>query len=106
MLHVHDVLPPGYDIGVAWPVVDLHEAAQKALDQVLVQVKQRYAKCDGVVEIGYPSNVIVKTAQQRGSDLIVTGTHGRRGVPRMLLGSVAEKVVRTAAVPVVTIPAR
>jgi universal stress protein A len=52
---------------------------------------------------GEPAPTIVRTASEMQADLIVLGTHGRRGVRRLLLGSVAESVVRTAFCPVVTI---
>ena len=42
-------------------------------------------------------------AKERGVDLIVIGTHGRRGISRALLGSVAEKVVRMSSVPVLSV---
>jgi universal stress protein A len=51
-------------------------------------------------EIGDPRDVILAIAEQLGVDLIVMGSHGRRGVARVLLGSVAESVVRTAPCPV------
>ena len=47
-----------------------------------------------------PAEVIVETASSLSSDLIVMGTHGRRGLSHLLLGSVAERVVRTSRVPV------
>jgi nucleotide-binding universal stress UspA family protein len=50
-----------------------------------------------------PDEVITETAKNIDSDLIVTGTHGRRGFRHLLLGSVAEKVVRTASAPVLTV---
>ena len=50
-----------------------------------------------------PAEVIVETASTLGCELIVMGTHGRRGLPHLLLGSVAERVVRTSAVPVLTV---
>ena len=50
------------------------------------------------------SKVIVKVASE-GYDLVVMGTHGRTGLPPLLLGSVTEKVVRTATVPVLTVHA-
>jgi nucleotide-binding universal stress UspA family protein len=50
-----------------------------------------------------PGETIVESASNLGSDLIVMGTHGRRGLSHMLLGSVAERVVRTATVPVLTV---
>jgi nucleotide-binding universal stress UspA family protein len=52
-----------------------------------------------------PDEVIVETAGTLGCDLIVMGTHGRRGISHLLLGSVAERVVRTTASPVLTVRA-
>jgi len=52
---------------------------------------------------GRPSREIVSVAREEGVDCIVMGTHGRAGIDRLILGSVAERVVRTAPVPVVTV---
>jgi nucleotide-binding universal stress UspA family protein len=52
---------------------------------------------------GNPAEVIVERARAEGYDLIVVGTHGRTGVSHLLVGSVAEKVVRLAACPVLTV---
>ena len=53
---------------------------------------------------GDPAREIVRYATRHGVDLIVLGAHGRSGVNRILLGSVAERVVRTAPCPVLTVP--
>jgi nucleotide-binding universal stress UspA family protein len=53
-----------------------------------------------------PADVIVAEASATGADLIAIGTHGRRGMERMLLGSVAEGVARSATVPVLLIRER
>lgn len=58
---------------------------------------------DTIVESGDPASVIVQAARDTGADLIVMGTHGRTGLGRLLLGSVAELVVRRATCPVLTI---
>jgi nucleotide-binding universal stress UspA family protein len=55
------------------------------------------------VATGPPAEAIVRVAHVRGADLIVMGTHGRTGLPHVLLGSVAEKVVRLAPCPVLTV---
>jgi nucleotide-binding universal stress UspA family protein len=55
------------------------------------------------VVFGSPAQAIVEHAEGRGFDLIVMGTHGRSGVAHLLLGSVAERVVRTAPCPVLTV---
>jgi nucleotide-binding universal stress UspA family protein len=58
---------------------------------------------DVVVAHGIPVDEIVAQATRLGVDLIVMGTHGRRGLQHAVMGSVAERVVRTATVPVMTI---
>jgi nucleotide-binding universal stress UspA family protein len=57
-----------------------------------------------VVDVGSPARCIVERARSLPADLIALGTHGAGGVQRLLLGSVAEKVVRTAPCPVLTVP--
>jgi len=53
--------------------------------------------------MGHPAEAIVRVARERGVDLIVMSTHGRTGLKHVLMGSVAEKVVRLAPSPVLTI---
>ena len=53
--------------------------------------------------VGYAAEEILKTAVKENCDLIVMGTHGRKGIDRILFGSVAEKVVKRSSVPVLTI---
>jgi nucleotide-binding universal stress UspA family protein len=52
---------------------------------------------------GYPADAIVDYAKENGADLIVMGTHGHRGINRILFGSVAEGVVKNSPIPVLTI---
>ena len=52
---------------------------------------------------GHPSQAIVQFAKDNGIDLIVTGTLGKSGIEELLLGSVADKVIRTAACPVLVV---
>jgi universal stress protein A len=58
------------------------------------------------VTTGHPADAIVRTAEELEVDLIIMATHGRTGVPHMVLGSVAEKVVRHAPCPVLTLRQR
>ena len=60
-------------------------------------------RASSAVVCGAPVPSIVKEAETRGADLIVMGTHGRRGMGHLLLGSVAERVVRLAPCPVLTV---
>ena len=100
-------LPPyyysAYAEGLAWPVDELEGRAKKELDALVAKAKSRYPKIEGVLGEGEPWERILEAAKDRGADLIVMGTHGRRGVSRVLLGSVAEKVVRTSPIPVMTV---
>ena len=57
----------------------------------------------GLVLAGYPAEEILAAAEEQQADMIVMGTHGRTGIDRIIFGSVAEKVVKSAACPVLTI---
>lgn len=61
------------------------------------------AEVKGRVEMGYAADVILEISGQEDFDLIVMGTHGRRGLDRAIFGSVAEKVVKKSEVPVLTV---
>ena len=58
---------------------------------------------EGVIRAGHAAETIIRYANEGGFDLIVMGTHGRTGLQHVLLGSVAEKVVRLAPCPVLTV---
>ena len=75
------------------------------LESRCAELRTRVRDVDAILrEEGAPWNAIVSVATETNADLIVVGTHGRRGVTHLLLGSVAEKVVRLSPVPVVTVP--
>jgi nucleotide-binding universal stress UspA family protein len=76
---------------------------QKAIDE-LASRKCTAARIGQVLlKTGDARDLINQTALEVGADLIVMGTHGRRGITRALLGSVTENVVRTAPCPVLTV---
>lgn len=75
---------------------DLAAARQLAQDQGAVEVET-------IVVEGNPAAEIVRIAQERKTDLIVMGSHGRGGLSRAILGSVADKVMRTAHCPVMIV---
>jgi nucleotide-binding universal stress UspA family protein len=80
----------------------LREEGRTALAEVERLVDDRVPLESATVE-GSPAREIVDDATETGVDLIVMGTHGRSGVDRILLGSVAERVVRRSPVPVLTV---
>ena len=79
-------------------------AAKKEMESLVARLQQRgFSDLRTHVERGVPAPWILDTARKGGFDMIVMGTHGRTGVSRFLMGSVAEKVVRLAQVPVLTV---
>jgi nucleotide-binding universal stress UspA family protein len=103
LLHVWSIPTLGYAEALTWPIDEMEQAAKKALDGALASTSKLYAKTEALLRQGIEWKQIVETAKERGCDLVVMGTHGRRGLPRLVLGSVAEKVVRLSPVPVVTV---
>lgn len=78
---------------------------QTALDR-LAQTRCTAQLGQVLIRVGDPRDVIERIAEELGADLIVMGTHGRRGISRALLGSVAETVVRSAPCAVLTVRLR
>lgn len=107
VLHVYQIPVYGFPDGafLAGPEIatKLSETAQKGLDALVARISQRGPKVQGILRQGSPAEEIVATAKESGADLVVIGTHGRKGLAHALLGSVAERVVRTSTVPVLTI---
>jgi len=81
----------------------LGEEGERALERVGDIADGADVPVESVVVDGSPSREIVRYAEQEPCDLVVMGTHGRGGIDRLLLGSVAERVVRASAVPVLTV---
>ncbi len=80
-------------------------AVQKSLDEALGAVRDLWPRCEALLRVGPPSDEILKTIRDVGADLVVMATHGRTGVLHALVGSVAERIVRSSPVPVLTIRA-
>ena len=85
-------------------LADLEARGQQAVDTIATRARDRgVADVDGEVVRGTPHRAILDDAHEHGADLVVVGTHGRRGLDRLLLGSVAERVLRAADVPVLIV---
>lgn len=81
----------------------LSDEGQEAIERVREIAEARGIEVDGTVLEGSPARRIVEHAGDVDADVIVMGTHGRGGIDRLLLGSVAERVVRASKVPVLTV---
>lgn len=77
--------------------------AQRELDKMVAGLRQSGLKARSLLRVGAPFLEILHAAQNEAADLIVMGTHGRTGLAHVLLGSVAERVVRKSACPVLTV---
>lgn len=106
LFHAYDLPVPPYIEGFAWPALDFAAAAQTAVDQALVAARKLYPGTDAVLMPGAAAFEILETIKKGSFDLVVMGTHGRRGFDRLLLGSVAERVLRQSPVPVLTVPGK
>lgn len=82
---------------------EMERQARERLDQLLTPEQQRECSAVLVLRSGSPFVEVVRYARDEEMDLIVLGTHGRGAIAHMLLGSVAERVVRKAHCPVVTV---
>jgi nucleotide-binding universal stress UspA family protein len=106
LLHVYEYSLWGIDGGPESAIDSgrrIRQAAEKELDALVTKHRSRGVEVTGLIRMGIPWSETLNHAQESGADLIVVGTHGRRGLPRALLGSVAEKIVRCSTVPVLTI---
>jgi nucleotide-binding universal stress UspA family protein len=88
---------PYYDPGAAL------ELAAKALDSCCAMARQRNVACDGLVREGNAAQQVLSAARQFKADRILLGTRSRGKVSKLLIGSVAEQVLRSANIPVITV---
>jgi nucleotide-binding universal stress UspA family protein len=105
VLHVVPEPVTPYTSGIPLPKEAMHPEipAAKELDSLQVPRSDEIPHLERAIEMGVPFVEIVRHARQKNIDLIVIGTHGRTGLDQMLMGSVAEKVVRKAPCPVLTV---
>lgn len=108
LLHVHDPLPYALPTDYEFYTPEQRGRLMAEIEKALAAAK-RSAQTAGALEVqtkciaGNPSEQIAEFARAGNFDLIVMGTRGRRGIQHALLGSVAERVVRTAPCAVLTV---
>ncbi|MBI3624769.1 MAG: universal stress protein [Candidatus Rokubacteria bacterium] len=111
LLLVHVLLPPTPFIGDGYVSPKTYEeleaaarrGAQRQLAKLAARAKKATAKVKAVLLEGTPYSQIARAARAKRADLIVMGTHGRTGLKKFFLGSVAERVIASASCPVLTV---
>jgi nucleotide-binding universal stress UspA family protein len=106
LVHAYEIPPLAYEAFV-YPTADvidaLINAARAQLDKALTAVRRTAPDANAILRQGVPWQQILSAIDEAHADLVVVGTHGRGGLPRFLLGSVAERVVRLSPMPVVVV---
>jgi len=109
VLHVYEAPVFVYPALPFLPIDDISLSIEKnaraGVDAVVRRFLASGRVVEGLVRQGSAWRVIDEVTREIGADLVVVGTHGRRGLERALVGSVAERVVRTSRVPVLTVRA-
>lgn len=111
VVHVLPVLPILPDVYIAATTYNelirgQRMGAQKQLDRLVREAKAAGVRTQAILlDFGVPADRVTRLAKSRRADVIVMGTHGRTGVRRALMGSVAARVVATAPCPVLTVHA-
>ena len=109
LVHVFAALPPYGDapLGHLDATGQALESARKwvsdELGKMVARARERGINVRAVMRNGVPHQEIVQLAADEPADIVIMGTHGRSGLSRMLLGSVAERVIHFAHCPVLTV---
>jgi nucleotide-binding universal stress UspA family protein len=112
LLHVEDLSPPPM-YGVHLPDFEAEGFRKRTVEEAMHDLEKFIElnvspdlRVTPVARVGRPVDEIIRFASEEGADLIVMATHGWTGLKHVLLGSVAEKVVRMSPVPVLTVKPR
>jgi nucleotide-binding universal stress UspA family protein len=108
LMHVWDLPVYPYmelTVGTADVTASIERAATECLETQLKKVQARLPRAKSKLMMGLPWQQIVEASKECKADLLVMGTHGRRGIEHALMGSVAEKLVRLSPIPVLTVRA-
>jgi nucleotide-binding universal stress UspA family protein len=104
VISIVDLYPEQMEVAPAL-VEKMSQEARQHLDNAKQKVDQANIPCQTIVRMGgLPHMFIVQEAKEKAIDLIVMGTHGRSGLKRVLLGSVAQNVIGNSPCPVLVVP--
>lgn len=104
LAHVHYIDTFNYAVGLTYPFAQLREAAEAKLEQAVADARSIHPRTEPLFLEGFPAEGILEAIRRSRADVAVMATHGRRGLLRLVMGSVTDKVLRTANVPVLAVP--
>jgi len=109
VLHAYQLPVVGFPDGVLVPTAEIASRvvtwAQSELAACVAKRKGSTVEIVPILKQADPREAVLAVAEEVSADLVIMGTHGRRGIARALIGSTAEAVVRTSPVPVMTVHA-
>lgn len=109
VMHAYQLPVVGFPDGVLLPTAEIASKiinwAQSQLAACVARRKESSVDIVPILKQADPRDAVISAAEDLSADLVVMGTHGRHGLARALIGSVAESVVRTSTVPVLTVHA-
>jgi nucleotide-binding universal stress UspA family protein len=99
------IVPEQYVDGQTWELIDREARrwSQQRLRALINRAKMAGVRASGLILEGDPAAQTVRAVRSTRADLLVVGTHGRTGLTRFFVGSVASRLVATASCPVVTV---
>ena len=102
------IVPEQYINTVTWEQIDRQARrwSQRQLVKLVDRAKKAGIRAVGLLLEGDPAQQIVRAARSKRADLLVVGTHGRTGLTKLFVGSVAARVAATASCPVATVRGR
>lgn len=109
IVHAHvpivPLVPEQYLEASTWDRVDAETRrwAERQVEKLVEKARKRGVRASAMMVTGDPAQQIARMARSKRADLIMVGTHGRRGFSKFFLGSVAERVIATALCPVMTV---
>lgn len=106
VLHVNRPVVAGHTELPAALLERLHNETHGAAERALDTLTSRIAGLKTLLRVGHPEDEILRAIDELKPSLVIMGTHGRRGIRRLVLGSVAEHIMLRSRVPVMTVRAR
>jgi universal stress protein A len=99
------IVPEQYINTGTWEQIDrqAQQWSERQLRKLTEKATKAGIRVDGLIRVGYPAQEIVKAARSGRIDLLIVGTHGRTGLTKLIIGSVAGRLVASAPCPVVTV---